>query len=106
MLNNQYMKVFTHTPDQEKLNKIGRVVCKEFGFKDLDTINAILDPHLRNQFTSDKEYFHYTNKKSVSGLECSGNEQTLKDCTSKEMNSTSVEMYELEIECLCMYFFL
>ena len=98
---NTLTRIFTQNNDKAALLSIGRVACKEFNFDSLNEVNAVAANNLRSQFTSDAEYLNFINEQSVSGVQCTGDELSIKDCQAKANSNLKTSLYELEVECLC-----
>ena len=83
--------------------QIGRVACREFNFDNVNEVNALAANNLRAQYSSDQEYLTAVNELSLNGLECDGNEASIKECRSRLAASVKTTLYELEVECLCKF---
>jgi hypothetical protein len=99
-------RVFARTESTEELQRIGAVVCAEFGFDRCVHVEPRLaGERMRAQYADNEreEYVRYVNEQSISGIECSGAEATVKDCRASNDAPYDAQLYELEIECLCEY---
>lgn len=94
-------RIFSYTNDLAEVSKIGHIACLEFGF----TRSIYTDPKevkdLKSRFSKDKDYLHFLDNKSVSGIKCKGNETSIKECSYGPSAYLNTTLYELEIECLC-----
>lgn len=99
---NQTLSIFSQSNDVDMLNKIGIVACNEFRFDSFSNINAIdVKSQLINKFSSE-QLLDYVNKMNMNGLNCSGDENSLKECRpSSTQYDISMPLFELNIECSC-----
>ena len=93
--------MFAQTNDKSVLANIGRVACREFTFDNLNEINPVPVNNLRSQFASDQEYLAFINDQSLNGVECKGDEVSVKECQAKGNATLKTTLYEIEVECMC-----
>lgn len=96
---NIYTNIFAQSDNQDSMNIIGQIACKEFGFKELDAVKAIKSSKIRSKFQTDDEFLEYVNKKSISGISCTGKESSIKDCKAFSNSTIDTALFELEVEC-------
>lgn len=98
---NKTSRIFTTS--NGSISIIARTACNEFGFIDYKKVIAKpVSSDIRNKFTRSKvsNYLNFINRQSISGLECTGLEASIKDCRSSSNASYETDLFELEIECL------
>jgi hypothetical protein len=95
------MRVFTQSNEPKAIRNIASIVCNEFGFKGVSSVTAV-NPNFK-QFSTDADYLNFANYQSVSGLQCSGQELTLKDCFAEANVTLATKLFELDIECYCKF---
>jgi hypothetical protein len=95
-------RVFSQTDDKDQITRIGEVACKEFNFDRFVNVEAVSASNLKNQYSAD-DFIAYVTQQSLNGLNCFGNESTIKECQVNSNFNIDTPLFELEVECLCKY---
>ena len=102
MQKNTERRLYTQSDDKNMLKLISNVACREFGFN--RSVNVIATPvrdNLIQKYTDQAEYLKFINDQNVNGLNCTGNEVTIKDCLATSDANIDTSLFEVEVECLC-----
>ena len=87
------------------MNKIGTVACNEFRFDSFGTASALsVKSQLEDTFQGE-QLLNYVNSENLNGLNCSGLENSLKECRPVANYDSTMPLFEISVECLCKYNF-
>ncbi len=88
----------------EMATRIAQVVCNEFGYNGYNWANARSANDVKNQFNDNLPgLVQFLNEKNFYGLECTGLEQTFKDCKVNSSVTLDTNLFEIELQCVGMY---
>lgn len=96
------IRILTDKNTNEAVERIGQVACNEFGFNGLNWAKAKEFSDLK-QFKTESEFNKYVKENTYNGLECNGDETSIKDCQFKSNAIFGTAQYEIEVDCLGIY---
>jgi hypothetical protein len=90
-----------YTSSSQHASKIAKIACNDFGSSDFNYANARSANDMKKQFNGNLDaYLKQLSERSISSLECTGTENSIKECTVDPIKTFDTDLIEIEMECL------